>query len=29
MNNIATGQASVADAMNAAAAQVARIMKRG
>ena len=29
MNNIATGQASVADAMNGAAAQVARIMKRG
>ena len=28
MNNIATGQANVADAMNAAAAQVARIMKR-
>ena len=29
MNNIATGQASVADAMNGAAAQVARIMRRG
>ena len=29
MNNIATGQASVADAMNAAAAQVARSMTRG
>lgn len=28
MNNIATGQAKVADAMNAAAAQVSRIMKR-
>lgn len=28
MNNIATGQAKVADAMNAAAAQVARIMRR-
>lgn len=29
MNNIATGQANVADAMNAAAAQVTRIMRRG
>ena len=29
MNNIATGQARVADAMNAAAAQVTRIMRRG